>query len=512
MRPLALLLSLILFSLILLLPTTEASAKLLQIVHTNDLHSHLDHAENPSLGGYAAVKATMDAIKMRAEAQGIETLTLDSGDFTEGSEYYLADHGSQAWRAMSAMGYDAVTLGNHDWFMGERELNDVVGRVNPSFPLLAANFIFRSSSTHLTQHMRQWVELKKSGIRIGIIGLTTDDVLYEWMMQGSGGFINDIEDEAKRDIPGLRARNDLVIALTHIGTQADKRLVQHVPGIDLVVGGHCHTRLVKPVMARNPSGGQVPIVQTGMHGESVGDLLVDVEPGKPVRIVHYDLVPVQSGGPKDDKVEGIVKEANDALEADYGHDWLNEVVGVSEVPLENPWRAGHSTHWGNFVAEAMRKAASAEVAIDSVEFSGQSQPAGPITRRQLFILYPRVFDFSQRFGWNVWSVDMSGWMLKLAIEKAATAGMGIDLAGITFHTDPPPFAGGKTYVSDIRINGEAIQPHRNYKVAAPEGIVRGGFGISKLFKFVMKRPMDTGVPIWRATETLFREVQVLKAR
>lgn len=386
--------------------SSSARAVPLQIIHTNDLHSHMDHARDPSRGSYAAIKATIDQLKWQARSQGIDTLTLDAGDFSEDSQYYLADQGLQAWKAMDAMGYDAVEIGNHDWLMGTPALDHVVGEVQPSFAFLGANFLFGWAEKNLTRYMHQWLEVVRSGAKIAVYGLTTDEVEYAWMAAPT--LIYNPQWRAAEDLPKLRARNDYVIALTHLGVVADESLVRHVSGIDLVVGGHSHTTLQTPIQQKDPSGKTISIVQSGMHGNFVGDLLVDVEPGKPLQILHYRLVPVYSDGPKDDAMAKAVLQTRERLDADYGAAWLSEVVGRTEVPLENAYYKGQPTVWSDFVGQTIKEAGQADAAIDVTEFEGFDQPAGPITREQLFVLYPRIFEFTERYGYTVWTASVRG--------------------------------------------------------------------------------------------------------
>ena len=158
----------------------SAVARPLQIIHTNDLHSHLDHANDPGRGSYAAVKATIDRIKWEAMNQGIDTLVLDAGDFLEDSQYFLADHGAYAWKAMNAMGYDAVEIGNHDWIAGLKDLDRAVGAAKPAFAFLGANFLYGWDSTNLVKYMRPSFETKRAGARIAVYGLATDDPFFAW--------------------------------------------------------------------------------------------------------------------------------------------------------------------------------------------------------------------------------------------------------------------------------------------------------------------------------------------
>jgi 2',3'-cyclic-nucleotide 2'-phosphodiesterase (5'-nucleotidase family) len=487
----------------LLASSLSAHARPLQIIHTNDLHSHLDHASDTTRGGYAAVKAVIDQLKGEAHRAGIETLVLDAGDFTEDSQYYLANQGLESWHAMDAMGYDAVTIGNHDWFAGMNGLDEIVGRANPSFPLLGANFIFTWDQKNLVKHMRQYVELERAGSKIAIYGLTTDDWQYGWM--ADPGFIYKPEWTAQEDLPKIRARNDYVIALTHLGTTADKRLVKRVKGIDLVVGGHSHTSLKIPLQAQDPSGKTVPIVQTGMHGRNVGDLLVDVEPGKPLQILRYRLIPVASNGPQDGEMIKIVQHARDELNRDYGTAFLNEIVGFSEVPLENAYYKDEATTWSKFVASAIRTAGQADASIDVTQFEGFDLPPGPITREQLFVLYPRMFEFKERYGWTVWTTDVAGWAIQFTLQKAIAGGLPIQSDGITYELD------AKDNPINMKINGQPIVAARNYKIAMPSGIIRGAFGLTKFLDIVLKNAHDTQIPIWFANEKKLRALGTIKA-
>jgi 2',3'-cyclic-nucleotide 2'-phosphodiesterase (5'-nucleotidase family) len=242
-----------------------------------------------------------------------------------------------------------------------------------------------------------------------------------------------------------------------------------------------------------------------MHGRNVGDLLVDVEPGKPLVILHYRLVPVLADGPKDENMQRIVDHAREELDRDYGKDWLSEVVGRSEVPLENAYYKDEPTVWSRFVADAIREAGDAEAAVDATQFEGFDQPAGPITREQLFVLYPRIFEFEKHFGWTVWTTNIQGWILKLALTEAFSQGLPIQASGITYDLDSQ----GKA--THFKINGESFVSSRSYKIAAPEGIIRGAFGLSKYLHIILKNSHDTGIPMWAATEAKLKRVGVIKA-
>lgn len=477
---------------------THLHARPLQIIHTNDMHSHLDHAMDPARGNYAAIKATIDKLKWESRNRGIDTLVLDAGDFLEASEFYLADHGAHAWKAMNAMGYDAVVIGNHDWLAGPTYLDEMVGTARPPFAFLGANFLFGWECPNLVNYMQKALEIRRAGARIAIYGLTTDEAFYSWMAKP--GSIYKPSWTAREDLPELRSRNDYVIALTHMGVKADRELVSKVRGLDLVVGGHSHTALKEPVLQKDLAGKTVPIVQAGEHGEYVGDLLVDIEPGKPLQVLRYQLVKVFSGGPHDAAMDNVIRTARERLDANYGAEWLSEVVGTTEVPLENSFVQGKPTVWSQFLAESIRAGGNADVSLDAGEFQGFEQPAGPITREKLFVLYPRILEFDRRLGYTIWTTIVKGWVLKFALKESIALGMSIGAAGIEIVTGPD----GKP--QNFLVDGRPIALMRDYKVAMPEVIARGAFETTQYLRLAFRNARDTGKPIWTANEEHLKRI------
>ena len=487
------------------LSSANAGARLLQIIHTNDLHSHLEHAEDHEVGGYAAVKAQIDILKAQSRAEGIDVLVLDAGDFTEGSPFFLADKGEQSWKMMNAMGYDAVALGNHDYLMGQVDLNRIVGNVRPRFPVLAANFDPDPRLANIRRHFRPFQEFQKSGLKIAVLGLTTDEFVYKWRVgdRSIGKPVLSAFDYA----PELKGRNDLVIALTHLGERADQMLVRNVNGMDLVIGGHSHTSLHEPIRVKSPDGTVVPIVQAGKHGEVIGDLLVDVEPGRPLEILRYRLIPVHANGPHDPFVDHSIQIARRSLEAQYGHDWLHESLGVTEVPMLTPMQG--PTVWGQIAADAMRDAGKADFSLDAGGLLfGDNVPGGAITREKIFQFYPRVFSFDHPLGWTVWTTRVRGWVLKVGITQAIGNGLLLNFSSnVTYDLVG---SGSRKKVRNIRINGRKIRTFGMYTMATPEGIGRAIREMSIPFKLFFRKARDSGKPIWTAIEEQVRRLGVIK--
>jgi 2',3'-cyclic-nucleotide 2'-phosphodiesterase (5'-nucleotidase family) len=460
----------------------------------------MESSDHPGRGGYAAVKATLEQQKRRAASQGIDTVMLDAGDFSEGSPFFFADEGKQSWRVIDAMGYDAVTIGNHDWLVGPEQMNRIAASIRPRTPFLAANMNFSAEYEQLKRAVRPYVELERGGMRVAVLGATTDELVYRWRMNNNGG-IDDPAVAANRYLPQLRARNDLVILLTHLGAKTDVKILSKIRGADLLVGGHSHTTLHAPIVVKDAEGRMVPIVQTGSHGDWVGKMLVDVESGQPMKVVSYELVPVESSN--GNSVEGasiqaLVSETRRLLEQRYSKEWLYDTIGVSSYPMERPKDA--TTAWGAFFMETVRQTAKADIAVDPGEFHGASQPAGVITPENLMNSYPRVFEMKNPMGWNVWKIKVPGWMIQLLVDQVVKQGLHLNTAGLTF--DVESTAEGAS-AKNIKVQGRKVQWLKTYSMAVTEGIGRGAVEICFLLQLLF-HPKDTGVPVWAALEKRLR--------
>ncbi|HRK02405.1 MAG TPA: metallophosphoesterase [Oligoflexia bacterium] len=474
------------FTFFILFTAKPSSAELLQIIHTNDLHSHFE--------SYPALKATIDRIKNDAGSQGIETLVLDAGDFSEGTQFYLADRGEQSWRAMSELGYDAVTIGNHDYLLGLKDLNRVIKNVKPSHYLLGANFRVGKSYPDLKKALTSRARFERGGKHISVIGLTTDEFMYTW--RAGKKVISSPIQAAQVLVPKYRRDSQFVIALSHLGIEEDLKLVRNTRGIDLVIGGHSHTKLSRPYHQTDLDHKLVPIVQAGDHGKYVGDLLVDLVPGKPLRIVRYELHPVSLHGPRDSGLERFLADAREKLKAMYPPNWLSQPIGFSEVPLEVPGR-GQRTAWSEILGRGMMRVTKADLAFNASDLYGTSVPAGIVTREKLIQYYPRVFEFyNHTTGWNVWTLEVEGWILKPFLENVIRQGFRVTTTNVTFDVSG---AKGKESISNFRVGNSEVAWYKTYKVAVPEGIGRviaGDWYNSRLLQPVQ----SSKVPIWAAME------------
>ncbi|ANE50458.1 bifunctional metallophosphatase/5'-nucleotidase [Flavisolibacter tropicus] len=256
----------------------EAPHKL-TILHTNDTHSRIDPfpmdgSRNQGLGGVAARAQLIKQIRKQEE----HVLLLDAGDIFQGTPYFNIYKGEPEIKAMTSMGYDATTIGNHDFDAGLGNLALQLER-HASFPLIISNYDF--ANTPMEGRSQPYKIFKKGGLRIGILGVgIAMDGLVPANLFGNTKYLDPIQ-QANRYSAELKQKGcDLIICLSHLGYEykedqnkmCDKVLAKESENIDLIIGGHTHTFLDAPVVIKNKKGDDVLINQVGFAGIQLGRL------------------------------------------------------------------------------------------------------------------------------------------------------------------------------------------------------------------------------------------------
>ena len=262
--------------------TAAAKGRQLLILHTNDTHSCVLPL-NPNLaatmlagrGGFLRRAAMID--QMRKEDKDL--LLLDSGDFSQGSPYYTMFKGDVETELMNIMGYDAATIGNHEFDFGLENMARIFRKAN--FPIVCANYDF--TGTVVEGLVKPYVIIKRKGVRIGIFGLspkldglvmasTCAGVRYSDPIKTANAVADKLKNEEKCDV---------VICLSHLGWDEaglnDMEMMAKTRNIDLVLGGHSHSYFKTLNHVRNLDGKDVPNDQNGKHGIFVGKITLSLE-------------------------------------------------------------------------------------------------------------------------------------------------------------------------------------------------------------------------------------------
>lgn len=250
----------------------------LTILHVNDTHSHMEpvrSGEYAGMGGALERAAYIDSVRQADGPQNV--LLLHAGDFCQGTSYFSELGGQVETRILNAIGYDVITLGNHEFDNGIEALGQVLSGVN--MPVVCCNYDF--SPFEAGKYIRPYVIVQKAGLKIGVIGVLCG--LKEMVAGDIAGRIPafDTVPTVQKYADELRPQCDLVIALTHIGYEAhnpgdllDSDLAAATRNIDIIVGGHSHTFLEEAVKVKNLDGREVPIVQVGWMGAYMGEFKV----------------------------------------------------------------------------------------------------------------------------------------------------------------------------------------------------------------------------------------------
>ena len=247
----------------------------LTILHTNDIHSHIEafsSGRNKGLGGMLQLSSLIK--KIRQEEENI--LLLDAGDIFQGTPYFNLFGGELEFRLMSEIGYDAVTIGNHDFDNGIDGLSSQMHHAN--FPFISSNYNFRN--TILENNIIQHKVFNKGGIKVGILGIgielkgLVDPKLYENVQ-----YLDPISVANKKAMfLKKKIECDFVICLSHLGLQYDSnkisdiKLATKTKNIDLIIGGHTHSFLNEPVIVKNSLNKDVIISQAGFGAIKLGKI------------------------------------------------------------------------------------------------------------------------------------------------------------------------------------------------------------------------------------------------
>lgn len=252
----------------------------LVILHTNDTHSQIEPfgeqaGDNKGKAGLARRTTLIKEIRK----QYPNVLLLDAGDFIQGTPYFNMFGGELEVKAMNQLGYDVVTLGNHEFDNGVEFLSKMLQ--NAKFDIVSANYDV--SNTVLKNQIKPYVIKNINGIKVGIIGLNVrpNGLISDKNFEGIR-FLNPI-DEVNRYAKILKEdeKVDLVIALSHLGYQSDsqfsdKKVAAGSRNVDIIIGGHSHTYLPEPVEVKNMDGQPVMITQSGSKGMNVGKLIFEI--------------------------------------------------------------------------------------------------------------------------------------------------------------------------------------------------------------------------------------------
>ena len=465
----------------------------LVILHTNDIHAHLlpfDDSKGAVVGGAAARAALIE--RMRVPSR--RSLLLDAGDVFQGTPLYNFFRGVPDYRSMTLMRYDAGALGNHELDDGPSAW--LRTRSEAAFPILSANVFVAGDSAWakglspvqvgvrrgarwiggapvpddapLRYLATPYVVREVGGLKIAILGLTTSEIVsIVSRARNQGVAVSDPIQVASALVPELRAKADLVVALTHVGVEVDRALASRVPGIDLIVGGHSHTFLWQPVFVshRDPNGARsTPIVQAGRWGERVGRVALAIGPGG-IGGLTGALIPVRPGDGEDRQVATMLQPFRDSIATA-----MDKPVFRSPAPVSMSGLERGETPLGDFVADVILETARADLAIMNSGGIRAPLPQGPVTVGDIYTVVP--------FDNTVVTVPMKGWQVRELLDFIAVR---LGKRGFA-QVSGVQFVIRRGRAAEIRVGGTILESDCVYRVATIDFLYGGGDGYTMFEK------------------------------
>jgi len=258
---------------------TTLGTKKITILHTNDVHSHInpfgpEDGRNANKGGVARRASLIESIRK----ENPHTILLDAGDIFQGTPYFNYYGGELEFKLMSMLKYDAATIGNHDFDNG---IDGLYAQLpHATFEFISANYDF--SNTVMNSHVKPYKTFSKDGIKIGLFGLGIElQGLVDPLMFKETKYLDPIEiTQDMTRILKTEEKCDLIICLSHLGYNyrneaskiSDLKLASLTKDIDLIIGGHTHTFLPKPTIVKNIVGKNILVNQVGCYGINLGKI------------------------------------------------------------------------------------------------------------------------------------------------------------------------------------------------------------------------------------------------
>lgn len=248
----------------------------LTILHTNDTHSHIEPVRGgqySGLGGIVERAALIDSVR-RTDGRN-NVLLLDAGDFNQGTSYYSTFGGEVELKAMNILGYDAGTLGNHEWDNGLADLDARLPRLKQKMVL--SNY--KVDEKVFNKYVKPYAVIRRGGYKIGLIGILADVSGLVYGFDTNIKYISPVEPVNQlADFLKNKKKCDIVIVLSHCGTvperteEGDIKMAPKLRNVDIIVGGHTHTNLTEPVYVEGADGKPVMVVTDFQWGIYVGEI------------------------------------------------------------------------------------------------------------------------------------------------------------------------------------------------------------------------------------------------
>ncbi|KAA8895490.1 5'-nucleotidase [Sphaerosporella brunnea] len=453
----------------------------LSFYHINDVHAHLDQfrssgssCTDPSkgcVGGYSRVKTVLDQTRRTHK----NSLLLNAGDEFQGTLFYTLFKGEKIALTLNQLGFDAMTLGNHEFDNGDDLLANFLHELD--FPIISSNI--HSNNTNLSSALVPYLVFKEH--KLAVLAVTTETTAGI-SKPGAGTKFEDPVAAAKRTAKEIKARHrdvKRIVALTHIGYDKDIELAKNTTDISLIIGGHSHTLLGNmagakgkyPTIETNLDGDEVFIVQAFRWGEYLG--YIDVEYDRWGKIVSYEGAPIHltNATTQDPGLQAQVNGWSKAFAS-----YQTTVLGVTEYPLIQSTCQSAECTLGDFSADSMEDYRSAAAAAAIINAGGirAEIDAGNITLQQSLECFPFgnsivELAFTGEQLWSIFEGIVSG--VNQANGQEVTSFVQVSRS-IRLTYNPANPAGTKLIT--LKIKDSPVVFSKSYTIATLDFLATGG--------------------------------------
>jgi len=452
------------FSIILLfilLSNISAETIELRILYMNDFHGFANPykplGSDNLIGGVSYLAEILEKLRQKKPS-----ILLSAGDMIQGDNWANLFQGKSVIELMNALEFDAMVVGNHEFDFGQDVLKKRI--LEARFPILGAN-------VEGLDLLKPYIVKEIAGIKVAIVGVVTEDTPVSTHPKNVKGLIFlSPEETVEKYIKELKNQVDLIIVLSHIGHHADRKLAEKIKGIDVIIGGHSHTKIEKHVLIN-----ETIIVQAWEHGKALGVLDLTLIDDKITKFDGYlqEIIPEEIN--ENICIKAIVDKYNEIVDS-----VLNEKIGIAQTDLDGGNVRKRETNLGNLVADIVRQTAETDVAIINAGGLRASIKKGDVTVKDVYSVLP--------FNNYIVAIKLTGKQIKEALEHGVGAvekgeGRFPQVSGIRFSYYPKNKPGYR--INEVFIKGKPLEIDKEYSVAITDFITAGGDGY-KIFGEAIK--------------------------
>ncbi len=463
----------------------------LTVIFTNDIHGNIieskahwvDSDSTIYTGGFPRFATYLSSQRSRAERENRPLIYLDGGDFLSGTPESDILSGRPLIAALNLVGLDYTVFGNHEVDLGIENLKKRIAGLDAE--VLASNLRYKDEDRLFPGTIELAVE-EMGGLRVGFFGLINEKTPGMAVPERVEDliFLPEVE-TARRMIERLREKEvDLIIAVNHLGLERDRRLARKVSGIDVIVGGHSHDLLWKPVLVDS-----TVIVQAGGRLRNAGRLDLKFKNGE-LTEHNWELATLyEDRYPPDTRMAAVFKPY-----LEEAKEFLYQIVGRTSGSVER--YVSQTSPLGNLITNIMREKLKADFAFMNPMGVLKSLPEGEITRRDLMR--------AVRYGNYLVKLELTGSQIRRIFERSLRyPDRLIQFSGGTVKINPARPRGQRT--GTINVAGEQLQEEKTYTVATSNFVAA-----RPIFRAAKSRTDHPDLILWQVLEEYFQNHQLIE--